>query len=89
MDFVHDPLATGRNLRMLTTVDIFSRFSPALAPRFTVRSIASQTQSTIGQNPLRQHASQWQFRLFRRIESMPSARVRDDACRGEHQLMFR
>jgi putative transposase len=37
MDFVHDQLATGRKLRVLTIVDIFSRFSPALAPRFTFR----------------------------------------------------
>jgi putative transposase len=37
MDFVHDQLATGRRLRVLTIVDIFSRFSPALAPRFTFR----------------------------------------------------
>ena len=35
MDFVHDQLATGRKLRVLTIVDRFSRFSPALEPRFT------------------------------------------------------
>jgi hypothetical protein len=29
MDFVHDQLATGRKLRVLTIVDTFSRFSPA------------------------------------------------------------
>ena len=28
MDFVHDQLATGRKLRVLTIVDAFSRFSP-------------------------------------------------------------
>ncbi len=33
MDFVHDQLATGRKLRVLTIVDTFSRFSPALEPR--------------------------------------------------------
>ena len=37
MDFVHDQLATGRKLRVLTIVDTFSRFSPALEPRFTFR----------------------------------------------------
>jgi putative transposase len=36
MDFVHDQLATGRRLRV-TIVDILSRFSPALQPRFTFR----------------------------------------------------
>ena len=30
MDFVHDQLATGQKLRVLTVVDIFSRFSPVL-----------------------------------------------------------
>jgi putative transposase len=38
MGFVHDQLATGRTLRVLTIVDIFLRFSPALEPRFTFRS---------------------------------------------------
>ncbi len=37
MDFVHDQLATGKTLRVLTIVDTFSRFSPALEPRFTFR----------------------------------------------------
>ena len=37
MDFVHDQLATGRKLRMLTIVDTFSRFSPAVEPRFNFR----------------------------------------------------
>ena len=37
MDFVHDQLATGRKLRVLTIVDAFTRFSPALEPRFTFR----------------------------------------------------
>jgi putative transposase len=35
MDFVHDQLATGRPLRVLTIVDTFSRFSPALEPLLT------------------------------------------------------
>lgn len=37
MDFVHDQLATGRKLRVLTIVDIFSRFSPAPEPRLSFR----------------------------------------------------
>jgi putative transposase len=36
MDFVHDQLATGRKLRVLTIVDTFSRFSPA-EPRLSFR----------------------------------------------------
>ena len=35
MDFVHDQLATGRRLRVLTVVDTFSRYSPMLEPRFS------------------------------------------------------
>ena len=37
MDFVHDQLATGRKLCVLTIVDTFSRFSPAIEPRFNFR----------------------------------------------------
>ena len=39
MEFVHDQLATGRKLRVLTVVDTFSRFSPVLEPRFTFRGV--------------------------------------------------
>lgn len=34
MDFVHDQLATGRKLRILTIIDTHSRFAPATDPRF-------------------------------------------------------
>ena len=37
MDFVHDQLATGRKIRILTIVDTFSRFSPAVDPRFNYK----------------------------------------------------
>ena len=37
MDFVHDQLATGRKIRVLTVVDTFSRFVPVLDPRFSYR----------------------------------------------------
>jgi putative transposase len=37
MDFVHDQLATGRKLRIVTVVDTFLRFSPVLDPRFSYR----------------------------------------------------
>ena len=36
-DFVHDQLASGRKLRVLTILDTFSRFSPAIEPRLTFR----------------------------------------------------
>ncbi len=36
-DGLHDQLATGRKLRVLTIVDTFSRFPPASEPRFTFR----------------------------------------------------
>ena len=38
MDFVHDQLATGQKLRVLTVVDIFSRFSAVLEARFSYRA---------------------------------------------------
>lgn len=34
---IHDQLATGRKLRVLTVVDTFSRFSPVLDARFSYR----------------------------------------------------
>jgi len=37
MDFVHDQLATGRKIRVLTIVDTFSRLSPAIDPRFSYK----------------------------------------------------
>jgi len=37
MDFVHDQLATGRKLRVLTVVDTYSRYAPVLDPRFSYR----------------------------------------------------
>lgn len=37
MDFVHDQLATGRKLRLLTVVDTFSRYSPVIDPRYSYR----------------------------------------------------
>lgn len=38
MDFVHDQLATGRKLRVLTIVDTYTRYSPAIVPRFSFRA---------------------------------------------------
>lgn len=35
MDFVHDQLATGRKLRILTIIDTHSCYAPATDPRFT------------------------------------------------------
>ena len=37
MDFVHDQLATGKKLRILTIADTHSRYSPATDPRFAYR----------------------------------------------------
>lgn len=38
MDFVHDQLATGRKVRILTVVDTYSKYSPAIDPRFTYKA---------------------------------------------------
>jgi putative transposase len=37
VDFVHDQLATGKKIRVLTVVDPFSRFSPVIDPHFSYR----------------------------------------------------
>ena len=38
MDFVHDQLATGKKIRVLTVVDTFSRYVPVLDPQFSYRA---------------------------------------------------
>ena len=38
MDFVHDQLATGKKIRVLTVIDTFSRYVPVLDPRFSYRA---------------------------------------------------
>ena len=38
MDFVHDQLATGAKIRVLTIIDTFSRYAPAIEPRFRFRA---------------------------------------------------
>jgi len=38
MDFVHDQLAAGSKIRVLTIVDLFSRYAPVLDPRFSYRA---------------------------------------------------
>lgn len=37
MDFVHDQLATGRKIRILTVVDTFSRYVPVLDAQFSYK----------------------------------------------------
>lgn len=37
VDFVHDQLATGRKIRVLTVADTFSHYSPVLDPQFSYR----------------------------------------------------
>jgi len=37
MNFVRDQLATGRKIRILTVVDTYPRFSPAVDARFSYR----------------------------------------------------
>lgn len=39
MDFVHDQLATGSKLHILTAIDTYSRFSLAVVPRFSFRAL--------------------------------------------------
>ncbi len=38
MDFVHDQLATGPKLHILTLVDTFSRYATAVVPQFRFRA---------------------------------------------------
>ncbi|MGY3361909.1 hypothetical protein ACVWZK_008572 [Bradyrhizobium sp. GM0.4] len=45
MDFVHDQLATGHKLRVLTIVDIFSGFSPPLCSPGSPSAVATSGRS--------------------------------------------
>jgi putative transposase len=45
MDFVHDQLATGPKLRILTIVDTFSRFSPAVVRWMTSSQVVQQREA--------------------------------------------
>lgn len=38
VDFVHDQLAAGKKIRVLSVVDTFIRYVPALNPRFSYRA---------------------------------------------------
>ena len=38
MDFVHDQLATGKAIRILTVVDLFSRYAPVIDARHSYRA---------------------------------------------------
>ena len=38
MDFVHDQLVTGTKIRVLTVVDTFSRYAPAIVPKLRFRA---------------------------------------------------
>lgn len=55
MDFVHDQLATGRKIRVLTVVDTFSRYAPALDAR---SAIAARTSSPRWNGSVREPAIQ-------------------------------
>ena len=37
VDFAHDQLASGHKMRILTLIDIYSRYSPVIDPRFSYR----------------------------------------------------
>ncbi len=38
MNFVHDQLATGREIRVLAMAGTFTRFAPAIGPRFSFKA---------------------------------------------------
>jgi putative transposase len=55
---VHDQLATGRKLRVLTIIDTFSRFSPATEVRFNFRGAdVVEVLERLGRNEERPHSA--------------------------------
>ena len=47
MDFVHDQLAMGRKIRMLTVVDTFSRYLPMLDAKFSYMNVVLYTHTVV------------------------------------------
>ena len=73
----HDQLATGTRIRVLTIVDTFSRYAPAIVPRFSFRApdvieVLERLGAKIGlprtirvELPLERHGSERQWRRQR------------------------
>ena len=64
MDFVHDQLATGKKLRVLTVVDTFSRFSPVVGSAVQLTG-AEDVVLTLEQGLAGDRAPERQFGLTR------------------------
>ncbi len=73
MDFVHDQLATGPKLRVLTIIDTFSRYAPAVEPREEAQAAAEAVEPRpradaaasppgAAAEPVRAWAALWRFR---------------------------
>lgn len=61
MDLVHDQLASGHKLRVLSIVEIFSRFSPVLQSQFSLRG-----SDIVGY--CKDPARRWDFPAMFRVE---------------------
>ncbi len=78
MDFVHDQLATGRKLRVLTVVDTFSRYVPILDVRFNYRG-----EDVV--NSLERVCSQIGYPKTIRVDNGPEFISRDMDLRAYHR----
>ena len=84
MDFVHDQLATGRKLRVLTIVDTFSRYAPAIEPRFSFRGAdVVDVLERVGSG--RQNATDLATR--RNDEESEFSRTREEFAENEIQVI--
>lgn len=59
MDFVHHRLATGQKLRVLTVVDMFSRYCPKLDVRFRYRAECLNQQRFLTLADAREKVENW------------------------------
>ena len=83
MDFVHDQLATGRKLRVLTIVDTFSRFSPATEVRFNFREAdVVEVLERVGR-PESGHPIPFAGLIFAPTVGAPARRKERKFCGGE------
>jgi putative transposase len=76
MDFVHDQLATGRKIRILTVVDTFSRYVPVLDARFSYKGedVVANLSLVTWTSGLTNGTSRWTSQGRESRQTMPTSK---------------